>query len=644
MAPRIARRTTRPPAARRLAAALCLGLVVTALPGCGLFGGGAQEPLAALVKGWQKGQLAGLTLLTTDGEPLAGQTAQDRLKEIEGDLSDRRPDLALGKVKENGDNASAPVDVTWQVADGATWKYRTTVSARRGDDGWTAFCGPGTVHPDLRTGDKLTVRRDQPQRGAILDGSGAPIVTARPVVTVGLQPGEVKDVPGTVAQLAALFKAIGVDVDLAGLPGRLSTAKPDAFVEVVTLRREAYEQIRAQIRALPGTVFNEASLPLAPTRVFARALLGGVGEVTKEIMDKNPGKYRIGDVVGQGGLQQRYEDVLRGAPGVLVVVAGKEPGQDRKLFSNAARDGAPVKTTLDVRVQNAADTALAGVAQRASVVAVRISDGAVVAVANGPGGGQLNLGFTAQVPPGSTFKMVSALNLLDSGAVTRDTAVACPRTFDVGGRSFKNSENFELGTVPFHVDFARSCNTAFASLAPKLGWPQGLATTGQSLGLGVPWDLGADVYSGKVSTGASLTEQAAASFGQGTTQVSPVAMAGAAAAVARGQWKQPRLVTEPAPAKPAPDGPALKPESLNQLRGMMREVVTDGTAAGVRGLPGEPVYGKTGTAEYDNDPTHTHAWFAGWRGDLAFAVFVENGGSSSDTAVPITAKFFSTLG
>ena len=100
--------------------------------------------------------------------------------------------------------------------------------------------------------------------------------------------------------------------------------------------------------------------------------------------------------------------------------------------------------------------------------AVRISDGAIMAAANGPDGGDVNLALTASVPPGSTFKMVTALGLLDKGAVTLDTPVNCPKTFTVEGRTFNNAGGYELGTVPFRTDFAKSCNTAFASLAPQL--------------------------------------------------------------------------------------------------------------------------------------------------------------------------------
>lgn len=297
----------------------------------------------------------------------------------------------------------------------------------------------------------------------------------------------------------------------------------------MTLRDEAYRQIRSRIYDLPGTRFPAEKRDLAPTREFARALLGSIDEAQADDLAAHPDRYAKGDLVGHGGLQGRYDDRLRGTPGLAVLVQGPA-GPDgtpepTEVFRHEPQPGQPLKTTLDVATQNAADAALRAEKRRSALVAVRISDGAVLAAANGPGAAGENLAFTAQVPPGSTFKVVSALGLLDGGAVGVDSVVDCPKTFTVDGRPFKNSDDFVLGKVPFRTDFARSCNTAFASLAPKLG-PDGLAVTGRTLGLEGSWDLGTDAFTGKVSANGSPVEQAAAAIGQGTTVVSPLAMAG----------------------------------------------------------------------------------------------------------------------
>jgi cell division protein FtsI/penicillin-binding protein 2 len=634
---------TRPLAA--VVAAVTATLATAATAGCSNEPS-PDGPLRTFLTAWSKGELSGLTLLDETGRDLSGSQAQRQLVTVTGDLAATPPQVKpVGKPKVTDDDATAKVSVSWKLAGAVAWDYQTTVRMRRSGDTWRVIFGASTVHPDLTSTDALTVRRVTGERAAILDGGGQPIVSQRPVVVVGVQPSEVKDIPATVAQLTSIISKVEPGLTFSDLPEKIKAAKPDAFVEVITLRREKYDVVRPELRALESTHFQESTLPLAPTSAFARALLGSTGEVTKEIMDKSPGRYQIGDKVGMSGLQQRYDSVLRGTPGLTVTISGASGGDGRQLFSSQPAAGKAIRTSIDQKAQHAADTALTGVNRNTALVAIRISDGAMVAVANGTGGpnkGDVNLALTAQVPPGSTFKAVTALGLLDLGAVTADTVVPCPKTLAVGGTSYKNAHDDALGDVPFRVDFAKSCNTAFASLAGKLG-PDGLANTAATLGVGTEWDLGLEVFTGKVSSGGSEAERAAAAFGQGTTVVSPAAMAAAAAAIAGGQFRQPKLVLEPAPGKPSPDGPRLRPESLTALRTMMREVVTKGTATGLAGS-GE-VYGKTGTAEFvSGDPSKTHSWFMGYRGDLAFAILVEDGGTSTDVAVPLAATFLKNLG
>ncbi|MEO3746330.1 penicillin-binding transpeptidase domain-containing protein [Plantactinospora sp. B5E13] len=612
---------------------------------------GPEQAVDAFLAGWRGGDLNPVGFRNPAGQRVPATDVAEEIKQLSGDLAKTPPALrreGAAKITEN--RATATVRVDWTLPGDTHWSYPSELRLTRGDDdNWQIIWEPKVVQPQLTSGDQLAVRRLPAARAPITDAAGAEIVRPRPVVLVGVQPDQVTDAPDLAKKLDAAFRAIRPriepPIDVSDLPDRLKEAKPNAFVDVVSLRREAYLQIKPRIYDLPGTKFRDEQRELAPTRDFARALLGSVDPVQADDMTADPGVYELGDTVGHGGLQGRYEKQLRGTVGTSVIIASRRPDGSvtptgTELFRQEPKQGAPVKTTLDVPTQTAADNALQGVRQRSALVAVRISDGTVLAAANG--NTAENLAFTAQVPPGSTFKMVSALGLLDAGAVALDTPVDCPKTFTVEGRSFKNSDNFALGTVPFRVDFAKSCNTAFAALAPKLG-PDGLAAAGRSLGLEGTWQLGVDAFSGKVSTGGPAPERAAAAFGQGTTLVSPLAMAAATAGVARGQWQQPKLVLEPAPGESAPPGPQLKAGSVEPLRTMMREVVTGGTATALRDVPGKPVYGKTGTAEYDDNPAHTHAWFVGWQGDVAIAVFVEKGGSSSATAVPIAERFLRDL-
>jgi len=122
-----------------------------------------------------------------------------------------------------------------------------------------------------------------------------------------------------------------------------------------------------------------------------------------------------------------------------------------------------------------------------------------------------------------------------------------------------------------------------------------------------------------------------------------LALATAAAAVDTGSLHLPRLVVgagdDTAPAR------ALNPTVVSDLRTMMLAVVTSpqGTAAGA-GLPAG-TYGKTGTAEFGTaDPPQTHAWFIGYRNNLAFAVLVVGGGVGGKVAAPLAAKFLDALG
>jgi cell division protein FtsI/penicillin-binding protein 2 len=633
-----------PVRARTVAAAATAALMLASTAACSSEDEVA-EALRSFLDGWSTGTWDGVSFVSPTGSAIPAGEVAGQIAALSGELHELPPRFEVGDISINEDLATAQVSVSWPLSGAGEpprWEYQSTVRMAEGDGGWQLIWEPAVINPELQDGDELAVRRTAAARGEILDGDGDPLMTARDVVDVGVWESQATDLDGDLAVLDVALRSVDVEIDVTELRDRVEQAEPDQFVPVVTLRREDYDKIRDLIRDLGATTFRERVRHLAPTRTFARALLGTVDEATAEVIEENPGVYEVGDQVGYGGLSERYDVELRGTPGHAVVLSRTSPGgevTDTELYAVEPVPGADLQITAEAAVQEAAEQALQADDRRAALVAIRVSDGAVLAAANTQGAeaNPVNLAFTGAVPPGSTFKVVTAYGLLAAGEVELDTVVDCPQEATVEGRSFHNDNNFVLGEVSFLTNIARSCNTAFVSLAPRLG-ADGLAAAGAALGIGGGWDLGVETFTGEVSTGGGEAERAAAAFGQGTTVVSPVAMAAATAAVARGAWVPPTLVLDGQDG--SPDPAPLDEQAISDLNTALREVVTSGTATALADVPGEPVSGKTGTAEAGEQ---THGWFVGWQDDLAFAVFVEDGQSSGDSAVPLAERFLRGL-
>lgn len=625
---------------RMIAALTAAVLTVAALAGCSNEEDEARDALQGFLDGWRGGTLAEVPMVTPAGAPVAAATAQEQIATLSGELAEQSPELEIASVDVNEGTATGQVEVAWPLPGGATWTYTTPVRLADGDGEWRVIWEPAVVHPQLVDGDELRLQRVAAERGEILDGAGEPLVTRRPVVDVGIWPAKVTDLDSLIGEMRDALDPIAPGLDWDQIRTGVEEADPDDFVYVVTLRREAYDQVRDRIQPLPGTRFVEGELYLAPSRTFARALLGSVDQATAEDLQNNPALAE-GDFVGHGGLSGAYDEQLRGVAGQSVVIARPAPDdttEEIPLQEIVPVDGTDLPTTLDPDVQRAAEQALAAEPNNAALVAIRVSDGSVLAVANtrGEAANDVNLALTGAVAPGSTFKMVTGYGLLKAGEVTLDQPVDCPDELEVEGYPIGNAFPEDRGEIPFREAMAISCNTAFAGLSSRLG-PDGLAAAAADLGIGGDWNLGLETFTGTVASGGSTLDQAQAAYGQGDTQVSTAAMAAATAAVARGAWLPPHLLADAPAAQPSP----LPEAAIADLQAAMRAVVTDGTATGLRNTPGGEVYGKTGTAEADE---LEHAWLVGWQGDVAFAIFVEDGRSGAGTAVPLADDFLRELG
>ena len=483
----------------------------------------------------------------------------------------------------------------------------------------------GLAGPLRQASTELGIRRLRLEPGPVTTTGG--MVTARFTATADLASGHVWTYPGQLG-LVQRSRRWWVSWSPADIYPRLRPG--DRFV------LGAAWPARAPVLGAGGTVlssdeaiFESGSLQL---------LTGNVVTATAAQARALGAPYQAGDLIGAGGIEQAYQARLAGRPSLTIKIEG--PGTDLTAARFAASPGQPVQTSIDMPVQLAASRAVrsAATSKPVDLVAIQPSTGRLLAVVERPGG--FDRALQGEFPPGSTFKVVTASALARRGLRPSST-VQCPGQVDIGGRIFHNDNNEQLGTTTLQSAFAVSCNSTFAMLATqRLGGPA-LASMAADLGFNAKPALGIPAILGQFTTPAQPVDLAADAFGQGTDLVNPLSQASVAAAIDDGTWLPPRLVTDPALRQvTAPH--ALSPAVLATLRPMMRAVVTSGTAAGV-GFPAG-VYGKTGTAQYGNGPNPpSHGWFIGYRGDVAFAVLVEGGGTGADSAGPIANAFLRGL-
>ncbi|RKI11319.1 penicillin-binding protein [Corallococcus sp. AB030] len=497
---------------------------------------------------------------------------------------------------------------------------------------WSLRWTPEVFHPDMRHGDRFGRARSWGPRAGLLDANGDPLTLPGEVIRIGVMPGRVKD---RAAVASVLQSQLGVDPAKVLAALNAASAQPEQFIAFIDVRLERYQQIRPVLAPVPGIFFRKRPARLTPAEGFAAHTLGRVGDITAEALQSLGQPYQPGDVVGLSGLERAQERTLAGRPSGEVRLQRRSGGSEL-LYRFDGEPGRDVRTTLRMDVQSAAEAALMDVTQPAALVAVDTATGKVLAVASRPLGEGWHRALMGRYPPASTFKLVTATALLESG-LKPDSRVDCPLEVTVGRKRFRNFESEVLGVTTLRRTFALSCNTTFIQLSAKLD-PRALEDAARRFGFGVNYDVGLPSPGATFPPPKDDAERAADAMGQGRVLVTPLHMATVAAAAATGVWHAPRLLVD---AEPGPES-RLNPGTTAMLRDLMRAVVTDGTAKSAASIPG--LMGKTGTAEFGTSvPPETHAWFVGVRDGIGFAVFVEGGGVGGRVALPLAIRFLQAL-
>ena len=464
-------------------------------------------------------------------------------------------------------------------------------------------------------------------------------------------------VPVAIAANTVAFGPLDADLDLPYAEGGVAWDRSLVFPG---LHRGEHLQSRIEL-APRAPILAANGTPLADGPADARshpigsAAIDVTGEVgTAEATDL-PALERQGFApytpVGVSGLEKAFNARLAGKPGGSLLAVANSGSASRVLAQSSPKPGAPVKTTIDPRLQSAAVSALGGRSGGIAVLDARSGDVRALA-------GQA---FSAPQPPGSTFKIVTTTAALEKGIVSLKDEFPVVNGVNVGGR-FINNANGEYCGGTFRQAFAESCNADFVPLGPKIG-SEALVGTAERFGFNSSPTLYAprivrEIELPKPSIpkeiGSEL-ELGVSAIGQGEVLATPLEMASVAQTIANGGVREPTSVVSERNLRPhAKPVRVMSEKTAGKLTDLMIGVVQSGTGTAAA-IPQGQVAGKTGTAELGPKPGQQNssnpiqakdAWFSAFapagRAKLAIGVlFIDAEAAGGEVAAPAAAKVLS---
>jgi penicillin-binding protein 2 len=543
---------------------------------------------------------------------------------------------------------------------------------------------------------RINIRLIPPDRGLIYDRNGKLIANNEQNYRVVITREDAGDVDLVMRRLAGV-----IPITPEELERTITEVKElSAFVPVTVAERlswEDFSKVALNAPALPGVVPEVGLSRLYPLDQDFAHVAGYVGPVSEKDLEalespdpllKIP-KFQIGKI----GVEKWMEDTLRGSAGTKRIEVNSAGRVMRELERSEGQPGADIRLTIDADVQNFAQARLGD--ESAAAVVIDVTNGDIICIASSPSFDPnlfvrgishadynslmendhrplANKTVSGAYPPGSTFKMVTALAALEAGVITADSKVSCPGYIEFGERRFHCWKRAGHGTVNLSRSLTESCDVYYYEIAQKVGIDK-IAEMGRKLGLGQRFDLPMSaVTEGNMPDKAWKLERHKAewrigdtinaSIGQGYVLTSPLQLAVMTARIASGRAVQPRLVRMindqelPVP-EAAPLG--LTPDMLLAVQKGMHDVVNAerGTAKSSRIVDASMTFaGKTGTSQVRNISAaeraagvisnddlpwnrRDHALFVGFapydNPRYAVSVVVEHGGGGSTAAAPI---------
>jgi penicillin-binding protein 2 len=550
---------------------------------------------------------------------------------------------------------------------------------------------------NLSENNRLRLAPVAASRGTILDRNGEILVDNLPSFSITVIPQEVTDKDGLLKSLSRLVGMNEADLAEKWLKGnKRSRYQPIILASNIT--RDQLEILEENRLSLPGL-----DVAMHPIRAYSHGLLGAhlfghLGEISEQEMGNVRFKgYNPGDYVGKSGIERNWEKELHGVDGGRQIEVDAMGRFLRTVSERSPITGNSLVLTIDLKLQKAAEAAFGE--QAGAAVALDVNSGEVLAFVSNPSfdpalfAGRLpaetwnsyltdkrhpleNKALKGQYPPGSTFKIITALAGLEEGLIDEDTTVTCTGSYKFGNRSFGCWNRKGHGTVNLRKALRESCDVYFYRLGERLGVDK-LAFYATKFGLGKPLGIGLEnekaglmptkawkekKYGKKWLSGETLS----VAIGQGYVLTTPLQLAAMTAEVAtEGTVYAPHLVKRVV----SPEGKVLQEfhpavvrrESLRGetwravKRGLFAVVNEPGGTAAVARLYEVKVAGKTGTSQVVKlrdrrggipYQYRDHALFVAFapfeKPEIAVAVVVEHGEHGGSAAAPIAGKILRT--
>ncbi len=549
----------------------------------------------------------------------------------------------------------------------------------------------------LSENNRLRIVETPPPRGRIYDRNGALLVKNVPSFNLYLVRGDMPDPEKVIRRLAQF-----TDIRLDNLFQKVQNEKGDPYRPMKIkedLSMAEVAQIEGHGLGLPGVKIEVEFKRHAVSGSLGAHLLGYVGEITQKqrALERYKG-IKTGTVIGQYGVEQTYNAILQGSPGekrIEVDVLGHER---QVVHEKHPRRGDDIFLTLDLKVQNAAEAALAN--RPGAIVALDPRNGEVLAMVSHPafdpnilsGGASseawqsllkdknhplTNRVIQGQYPPASIFKIVVGTAVLETQTATPKDEVECKGFLRFGNRNFRDWKLGGHGKVDFHRSLVESCDVYYYQMGRKLG-VDAIAKYSRLFGLGRP--TGIDLpfeKKGLIPTKAWKRqtfkepwypgETLSVAIGQGYVSATPLQLATMVGVVAgNGIWHTPHLLMKirdyrsgqvtdmpPAEGRPLP----MTEETLHTIKKALAGVVSEVKGTGRKAKSDfVSIGGKTGTAQVvgrteesedikeEDIPENLrdHAWFVAFAPledpKIAIVVLVEHGGHGGATAAPLAKK------